>query len=274
MKNVLVLGLIALAAFGLWNCNNDGSLSPAASGARLTTTQIDSVGCRGRGPGSLSTVAAASLPTAVTNYISTNYAGATIKLAGKDAQGNYFVAIQLNGLNKALQFTSAGVFVKELEFMGEHHDDGPGNKAKRDSINAVNIAALPAAVTSYIAKNYAGATIDFAGKATTSGYIVGITVGGVRKALQFNPNGSFNQELPTPTGRHGWGGDFTEVAVANLPAAITTYIKTNYAGATINRAGKGGVNGDYIVSITTTDSKHVGLAFNADGSFKAALVKK
>ncbi|MVM41259.1 hypothetical protein GO730_32225 [Spirosoma sp. HMF3257] len=278
MKKILAFGLFSLITVSLWNCNsNNSAISPSTSAsARLSTAQIDSVGCRGRGPGSLTSVAAADLPAAITSYITTNYAGATIKLAGKDAKGSYFVAIQLNGLNKALEFDSTGTFVQELEFKGERHDKGPGSgsKEKRDSLNAVNIAALPAAVTSYISKNYAGATIDFAGKATSTGYIVGITVGGVRKALQFNVDGSFNQELPTPTGKHGWGGDFTAVAVADLPAAITTYITTNYAGATINRAGKGGTNGEYVVSITTSDSKHVGLVFNADGTFKAALTKK
>lgn len=278
MKKVLGFGLFMLISIGLWNCNsNNSAVNPAASAsARLSTQQIDSVGCRGRGPGSLTAVAAADLPAAITTYINSNYAGSTIKLAGKDAQGNFFVAIQLNGLNKALQFNSAGTFVQELPFNGERHDKGPGPgpKDKRDSLNAVNIAALPAAVTSYISKNYAGATIDFAGKATSTGYIIGITVGGVRKALQFNPDGSFNQELPTPTGKHGWGGDFTPVAVADLPASITSYITATYAGATINRAGKGGPNGEYIVSITTSDSKHVGLVFNADGSFKVALSKK
>ena len=274
MKKILSFGLLSLIIVSLWNCNsNNSAISPSAS-ARLSATQIDSVGCRGRGPGSLTAVAAADLPATITSYITTNYAGATIKLAGKDAKGSYFVAIQLNGLNKALQFDSTGAFVQELEFMGERHEKGPGSKEKRDSLNAVNIAALPAIVTSYISKNYAGSTIDFVGKATSTGYIVGITVGGVRKVLQFNADGSFNQELPTPTGKHGWGGDFTVVAVADLPAAITAYITTNYAGAIINRAGKGGINGEYVVSITTSDSKHVGLVFNADGTFKAALSKK
>ncbi len=276
MKNALVISLIALVSVGLWNCNNDSSLNPTTtSGARLSVTQTDSVGCSGHGPGSLTSVVAANLPSAVTSYINTNYSGAVIKLAAKDVTGELYVAIQLNGQYKALEFTATGTFVKELAFKGEYHANGPGqSKAYRDSVNAVNIAALPTKVTSYISSNYAGATIDFVGKATLSGYIVGITVNGTKKVLQFNPDGSFNQELPTGTGRHGWGGDYTVIATSALPASITTYITTNYAGATINKAAQGGTMGYYIVSITTTDSKHVGLVFNADGSFKAVFTKK
>jgi hypothetical protein len=275
MKKVLALSFLLLAGLGLWNCNPDGSLTPDNAAARLSAAQTDSVGCVGR-PDRLTKVDVAALPAGVAAYVAKTYAGATIKLAGKNAAGNLFVTIELNSQHKALEFKADGTFVQELEFRGGHdRGDGKGDgKGDRPaSLTTIAASALPAASTAYITANYAGATIDFAGQNAT-GFVVGITVAGVRKVLAFNANGSFNQEMPTKSGRHGWGGDYTEVAVSALPATITNYITKTYSGSTIKRAAKGNTSGDYVVSVETADKKHIGLIFNADGSFKQVLTKK
>ena len=62
--------------------------------------------------------------------------------------------------------------------------------------------------------------------------------------------------------------------VADLPATITSYISTNYAGATIKQAGKESGSGDYVVYLTTADSKNVILLFGSDGTFKKAVTRR
>ncbi len=49
--------------------------------------------------------------------------------------------------------------------------------------------------------------------------------------------------------------NLTTVAVSSLPATITSYISTNYAGATIDKAVQEKTSSDYIVAITTIAKK-------------------
>ncbi|MFB0908963.1 MAG: hypothetical protein ACI9V1_001939 [Spirosomataceae bacterium] len=77
--------------------------------------------------------------------------------------------------------------------------------------------------------------------------------------------------------KKGWRGgkkcNVTEVAIADLPAAITSYITANYADATVDRAGTL-ENGNYVVKITKTDATHAGLIFDAGGVFVAEKTGK
>lgn len=65
----------------------------------------------------------------------------------------------------------------------------------------------------------------------------------------------------------------TEVAEADLPAAITTYISTNYEGSTIKRAGTNSETGEYGVLVLKADGSHVGVRFATDGTFIAEHVR-
>jgi len=65
----------------------------------------------------------------------------------------------------------------------------------------------------------------------------------------------------------------TEVAVSDLPVTITNYIATNYADATVDRAGTI-ENGNYVLKITKADATHAGLVFDADGVFVAEKTGK
>ena len=77
--------------------------------------------------------------------------------------------------------------------------------------------------------------------------------------------------------KKGWHGgkkcNVTEVAVADLPVTITSYITTNYADATVDRAGTI-ENGNYVLKITKADATHAGLVFDADGVFIAEKTGK
>lgn len=65
-------------------------------------------------------------------------------------------------------------------------------------------------------------------------------------------------------------GKLTEVATADLAAAVTTYINTTYPGAEIKFAAKD-AEGKLVVAIVLADGTPKGLLFNADGTFKQEL---
>lgn len=267
MKNLVMSGLIALFAATLWSCNQNQTVSPDAdaSAARLGA---DSTGffCRD----SLTKVAVTALPATVTNYISANFAGATVDYAATDDAGNFLVAITQNDQRKALLFNADGTFNKELALRGGGRDRGgkghgrKGGRGDRDSLMKVTIANLPAAITSYITTNYASATIVAAASDATRGYLVMIKQGTDRKTLLFNSDGTFTQEIV-----RGLGKDYTAIDASALPAAVTTYITTKYAGATIKAAGKNST-GQFKVVIQPTNGRTIDLLFAADGTFVQA----
>ncbi len=151
----------------------------------------------------------------------------------------------------------------------------------RDSLTKIEVSALPATVTSFISTSYTGATINYAAKDDAGNFLVAITQNSARKALLFNADGTFNRELSLRGGGgkgHGGGhghrggrDSLTLVAVANLPAAITSYITTNYASATITAAALDATRG-YFVMITQNSQRQT-LLFNADGTFNQAIVR-
>lgn len=148
------------------------------------------------------------------------------------------------------------------------------------SLTVIDVSALPAATTSYITANYAGATIKQAAKASNGTYVVLIVTGTTPTVLQFNADGTFKMELTFKDGKgfgcHGGPGGMeghhaTPVSVSALPGTITDYITANYAGATITGAVQG-PNGGYLVAISVNGTPKA-LEFNADGSFNKEIVK-
>lgn len=66
---------------------------------------------------------------------------------------------------------------------------------------------------------------------------------------------------------------YTEVSVGSLPAAINTYISSNYADASVKRAAQND-SGYYKVHLVLADSSHVVLKFDPDGNFVKAYTHK
>ena len=260
MKTIVLAGLIALFGVALSSCSQNQSVSPDATSnaARLSA---DSTGffCRD----SLTKIDAAALPATVKSYISASYAGATISYAAKDDAGNFLVAITQNSERKALLFNADGTFNRELSLRGG--GKGPGDKGHghgdRDSLNKVAVANLPAAIKSYITTNFASSTITAAALDATRGYLVMITDGTNRRTLLFNADGTFTQEIV-----RGLGKDYTPIQASALPATVTSYITTNYAGATIKVAGKNST-GQFKVLVQPATGRPVELLFAADGTF-------
>lgn len=153
----------------------------------------------------------------------------------------------------------------------------------RDSLTKIGVATLPATVTSYISANYAGATIDYAAKDDAGNFLVAITRNDQRTALLFNADGTFSKELSLRGGGKGHGkghgpghkgGDrdsLTKVAVADLPAAITSYITTNFASATVTAAALDATRG-YLVMITQGTDRRT-LLFGTNGTFTQEIVR-
>ena len=141
----------------------------------------------------------------------------------------------------------------------------------KGKLTEIASADLPAAVSSYISANYAGAEVQFAGKDASGQIVVGLKLAdGTHKGVLFNADGTFNKALE----RYQKGAKLTKVEVSALPAAITSYVASNYADYTLKAAGTNGT-GEYFVVIEKTTgteaeikaSRKV-LQFNADGTFK------
>ena len=221
MKTLLVFSGIAALVVSLNACNKNAVDPTTTDGsARSSSTASTSL----TGPHNLTAVDVVSLPATVTSYITTNYGGATIKEAKKDAAGNYVVVIGVNSAIKLLLFKADGTFVKEGDGKPKHM---PGDSAHHRS---------PGDTTHH------------------------------QKPM---PGDSTHRPKPGPG-----GPGLTEVAVSALPATITSYINTNYAGATIDKAGQEKKTSDYVIIITTSDKNHVVLLFGADGTFKKVFTGK
>ncbi|AKD54283.1 PepSY-like domain-containing protein [Spirosoma radiotolerans] len=227
MKALLVFSCVAALVVSLNACNRN-SVDPSTADASARSGGVVSTSLTG--PHNLTAVDAATLPAAITTYISTNYAGATIKEALKDEKGNYVVAITVNSTIKLLLFKADGTFVKVAE--------GGPRRPPRDSANHAP------GDSAHHPKHAPGDSVNHP-----------------------RPPKADSAHHPHP----GKGPDVTPVAASSLPAAITSYINTNYAGATIDKAVQEKISGDYLVAITTTDKKRVALLFGSDGTFKKAV---
>jgi len=141
-----------------------------------------------------------------------------------------------------------------------------GTKTGRNcNITEVAVSDLPAAITDYITANYAGATIESAGLTNSGNYTLHVkNADGTSVGLIFDADGNFVSQKSH--GKvHG-----TDVAIANLPTAITDYITANYSGATVVKAMMDN-EGNYMVAIRNADNSVVGLAFDASGTFTSEV---
>lgn len=136
------------------------------------------------------------------------------------------------------------------------------------NLNQIAVTDLPSAVTAYITANYPNATIERAGKVEAGGYLVHLKkADGTKAGLVFDASGKFVSEKSHPK-NHG-----TPVAVADLPAAVTKYITSNYSGGSIAKAVKND-RGNLVVIVIKTDGSVVGVAFSANGTYTGEVTVK
>lgn len=199
MKKILFL-LTAVSGLFLASCNkqevapdsiNDVFASVEASAAR--TAAVNDTVTKEKCKGKLASVEIASLPAAITIYINKNYVGSTIKFAGKDEKGQIVVGVSVNNVETGLLFDANGVFVQTLTHYG-----------KKARLMEVDIATLPASISTYVTANYVGYTIKKAGKDAEGNLLVGLKNDTTYKVLKFNSDGKFIEELAIPP--HGKRG--------------------------------------------------------------------
>ena len=199
MKKVLFL-LTAVTGLFLASCNNqevapdsiDDVLASVEASAARTAAVNDTV-TKGKCKGKLTSVEIASLPETITSYVNKNYAGSTIKFAGKDEKGQIVVGVFLSNVETGLLFDANGIFVQALTHYG-----------KKAKLMEVDIATLPASVGTYVTANYAGYTVKKAGKDADGNLLVGLKNEANHKVLKFNSAGKFVEELAIPP--HGKRG--------------------------------------------------------------------
>lgn len=206
-------------------------------------------------------IVVADLSAAIKTYISTNYPGATINVAHTETGGSFDVLITAaNGSKVKLNFAADGTFESARVFRinGNHHHNHGDNQTP------VAIADLAVSIKNYITTTYAGATITSAHKESDGSFDVFITTAaGANLNLNFSATGDF---VSVSSSGNNHSNHETPIAVADLMASITTYITTNYAGATITSAEKDW-NGGFEVHITTATGVRLELNFTAAGVF-------
>jgi hypothetical protein len=203
----------------------------------------------------------ANLLPAITTYITANYVGATITSAHSESDGSFDVfIIAADKTNIKLSFDVAGTFVAAHTFKPD------GNHKHKHDVNQipVAIADLASNITTYISTTYVGSTITSAHKESDNSFDVFVTTAeGANLNLNFSASGDF---VSVSSNGNNHSNNETPVLIADLLPAITTYISTNYAGATIASAHKDW-NAGFEVRITTATGVRLELNFDATGVF-------
>lgn len=190
MKNLRLVWVAFLGlAFAITSCENN-SVSPDEFDSAtidfmfLASTNDSPMPNHKGGKCKITQIEVSALPSAVTSYVNTNYAGSSIKHAGTDSLGNFLVHITLaDNSHKGLMFDKAGKFVSERS--------GKGKRGEK-----VEAANLPSSVSAYITKTYAGSSIKIAFKNTDGSFAVVIEKADATKlVLGFDATGAFKGEL-------------------------------------------------------------------------------
>ncbi len=228
----------------------------------------------------LDSIAASSLPSAISEYLTTNYPGYTFEKAftDEDSSGNvsgYIAIIQYNGKPVGLKFDASGNFVSVLEqregrdLIGKGWHDG-GCFSDRDGRHkdTVALSALPASILSYYKENYPGDTLVKAYENRDSSYIIFSVDNGVY-ATAFNAQGTVISRMQL----HDNSGDIAVLPESALPSAITAYLTSTYPDYVFKEAFSYNYNGTvagYIICVDANGTKYAVL-FDATGNFIKSL---
>jgi hypothetical protein len=221
-------------------------------------------------------VSFSSLPAPVATYLTANYSGYTFTKAFKvttkaGAADGFIVVIQFNGKPVGLKFDTAGTFVKVFEQREKRDLDGKGWRQggrfdARDGLgrDTIAISALPAAIKTYFASNYASDTLLHAAT-VKDGSILVISANNGLFATAFKSDNTFIKRgaLPAPPGK--------KIAIAQtaLPVTIQSYLTTTYPSYVFDKAFSVKVNAvlkGYVVLIDANATKYA-IQFDANGIF-------
>jgi len=206
-------------------------------------------------------VAISDLQASIVTYINTNYAGATINSAHSESDGSFDVLITTaDKVKMKLNFSSTGEFVSALELKA----NGNHRHQHSERHTRIAIADLASSITTYISTNYPGSkTVAAFSETDGSIDVFVVTADGAKLNLNFTADGTF-VSVSTIDPFHL--REHTIITAANLPTEITSYITTNYAGATIT-IGHIEPDGSYEVYIITAANVKLKLNFSATFAF-------
>ena len=129
------------------------------------------------------TIALASLPSAITSYLASNFPSDTLVKAFKNRDSSIIVLSKNNGLF-ATVFTSTGTFVKRDQLPTEH-----------GTVQSIDLAALPSVAANYLSQTYPNyvfkKAFSFSENGTLKGYLVLIDANNTKYAVEFDAAGNF-----------------------------------------------------------------------------------
>jgi Putative beta-lactamase-inhibitor-like, PepSY-like len=262
MKTIKSLSIIAVVALaGLSSCSKDTATDPLLVDNTFTepTTLAATTALAD------TKVASTDLPQAVLDYIASNYPNATISKSEVEDNGNYEIK-----LNDGTEL----IFGADGSFLGVDDDT---NEDFGDTV--IDPAALPQAITDYVATNHTDLTITSASMENNGHYEVELSDG---SELVFDGNGAFlgigvdenddgsengnGTENESENDGDNQDGDQHEdgtvIDSATLPQLVKDYLSTTYPDATIVEA-RSMADGGYEVELSTG----IEVVFDANGSF-------
>jgi Putative beta-lactamase-inhibitor-like, PepSY-like len=191
MKNLQFLLIALFSATFMFTACESTDIIPLDDSAYLDLTFMATAdsshthkgGSKGE-KGKMNEIDPATLPASVTAYITTTYAGSTVKHAAKTESGKFVVHLILaDKSNKGLVFDETGKFLSAK------------NQGKNKGVK-VEISALPKAVTDYITTTYPGSKIKKAYKSDTGNFGVEVEKADKTKVMVgFDATGKFLSEL-------------------------------------------------------------------------------
>ncbi|MEZ4885750.1 MAG: PepSY-like domain-containing protein [Chitinophagales bacterium] len=161
----------------------------------------------------------ADIPIEITNYVAAKFPNNWIEQARLASGLGY--EVWLDDYSEVF-FSTDGEFLREGAPRGKH-----GRRGNFGELIALE--DLPTTITDYVTANYSDATIERA-RLGDRGYLVGLDTG---VSLLFDTEGNFEGER---TCGGGDGDRGHNVAIEDLPSAITDYIAANYPDTAIERA--------------------------------------
>lgn len=201
MRKLIIAGFIVLGSVSALTSCNQNEVGPEVSADESTIVEMSLAVTHGDSskPGkkhNVTKIEVSALPASVTSYISTTYAGSTIKHAGKLEDGGFVVhVVKADGKSVGLKFSAAGAFVSE--------------RTQRVRPTSVDLATLPASIGSYVSASYAGASISKAFKKDDGSFVVIIKkTDDTRLGLSFAADGKFTSELSVKERGKGRGKGF------------------------------------------------------------------
>jgi hypothetical protein len=204
----------------------------------------------------------ANIQAQLTGY---EFIGAVVKVNSDNSKKTYFVTAKKDGIIYEFTYDNDGKLVKTSSF----------DPSKKPENKEVKESDLPQVIQDYSRINYKDWKFEKAAISMKNGvidsYTIIISKDKKLTLLTFDKDGKFVKAIETPSITLPKIED-KALTVADIPAAIKTYLDKTYAGWTFTKGSvtlKDGVAEIYYVYITVgTDKYHV--YFDKDGKFVAA----